>query len=306
MTGIFDAAVTHFGLGTCLSAQTVPGGLSNELWRLETSGGGTVAMKVMVANAEAPEFRGNIEAAFAIEQNAFRQGVPCPEPIALSTGGCLALVEGRYVRVHRWAEGQTPTASRLPEMQAGVLLAQIHAASPSRMLTLDDEPWDVESWAGLSQHLNMPADAGDQLRSAARSLAELEAATAAPGLVVPHVPSHGDLDPKNTLMVGDQLLALDWDAARVQSVAREAAGVALDWSTDPESFQRVLSAYTQASGIEIPREPWVLGGWVSALGGWLVYNATERMDTEIGHHETKTTCERLLALHASMNRYLTT
>ncbi len=150
----------------------------------------------------------------------------------------------------------------------------------------------------------MPADLAQALRDAAPSLAELEAMTAAPGLETPHVDSHGDLDPKNTLAVGNDLMALDWDAAGPQPVVREAASVALDWSTNLEEFQRVIAAYTQRSGERVIAEPWVLGGWVSALGGWLVYNATTRPGQMLGQRETRLTCERLMRLHSSLDPYV--
>ncbi|UUZ59799.1 hypothetical protein [Nocardioides sp. B-3] len=42
----------------------------------------------------------------------------------------------------------------------------------------------------------MPTQLAAQLRSAAPALAELEAITAAPGLVVAHAPSHGIWTPR--------------------------------------------------------------------------------------------------------------
>lgn len=265
---IADEVAEAFNLGEPLDSSPVPGGLSNDLWRLETDTG-TFAVKVMRANSSNPDFRGNIEAAYAIEGNAYQRGVLCPEPVGLDDEHCLAEVSGELIRVHRWVGGQAVDGGRWLE-QAGSLVAQIHGAAEHFIAALDDEPWDADGWASLGDHAEMPADLAQTLRDAAPSLAQLEGMTTAPGLETPHVNSHGDLDPKNTLAVGDDLMALDWDAARPQPIVREAASVALDWSTNLDEFQRVIAAYKQRSGESVIAEPWVLGGWVSALGGWLV------------------------------------
>ncbi|MFC6008653.1 phosphotransferase [Angustibacter luteus] len=290
-----------FGLGSSYAVEQVAGGLSNELWKLEADAG-TFAVKVMRANADRADFRGNIEAAYAVEAAAFERGVPCPEPIQLPDGRCLAEVDGDLVRVHRWCDGRPPEPLDHLE-HAGALLAQIHGAGRTFNQPLDDEPWDVDRWAALAHHASMPGDLADRLWRAAPDLAALEAATAAPGLVTAHAMSHGDLDPKNTLVVGGTLVALDWDAAGAQPVIREAVSVALDWSTDAEGFRRVLASYCRATDTDVVGELWPFGGWVSSQGGWLVYNATARIDTDLGKVQAGQACERLLALHASLNSY---
>lgn len=302
MLPIVQEVAEAFSLGEHLDSTMVPGGLSNDLWRLETNTG-TFAVKVMRANASMPDFHGNIEAAYAIEKNAYQRGVLCPEPVGLDDGHCLTEVSGELVRVHRWVDGHAVDASRWLE-QAGSLVAEIHGAAEPFIAALDDEPWDADGWASLGDHAGLPADLAQMLRDAAPALAELESVTAAPGLETSHVDSHGDLDPKNTLAVDDSLMALDWDAAGPRPVAREATSVALDWSTDIVEFQRVLAAYTRRSGVRVPAEPWVLGGWVSALGGWLVFNATSRAGVPLGHNEARQTCKRLMRLHARLDRYL--
>lgn len=166
------------------------------------------------------------------------------------------------------------------------------------------EPVGADEDRCLADHAEMPRELAQQLRDAAGELAHLEKITAAPGLTTPHVSSHGDLDPKNALGVGAILNALDWDAAGPQPVLREAASVALDWSADRDEFRRVLAAYVRASGVHLPAEPWVFGGWVSALGGWLVHNATTRPADPLGGQQTTLTCERLLRLHRSLNAYV--
>lgn len=302
MTSVIFKASEAFGLGDVRSVRPVAGGLSNDMWRVDTRGS-AFAVKVMQVNAERADFRDNIEAAFVIEMNAFQQGVPCPEPCPNPDGGGLLRVEGHWVRVHRWCDGRPPIATNHLD-EAGRLLSRIHQVAPQHDGTLDDEPWDVEGWASLAAQPGLPDELASRIRSAAHDLAALEAATAAaPGFATAHVPSHGDLDPKNTLCAGDQMLAVDWDAASSQPVTREAVSLALDWSADVEGFRRVVTAYSEASGAAIPPGAWVFGGWVSALGGWLVYNASERADSELGQREVSQACDRLQALYRSLEAY---
>lgn len=284
-----DVASTY-ELGSVRGCRPVPGGLSNDLFRLETARG-AYALKVMRANADASGFRANIERAFAIERTAVADGVPCPRPIELPDATCLADVAGTWVRVHAWVDGEHP----VPEMhahEAGALLAAIQRANELTPLMLADEPWDEARWSNLAMLAGLPLPIARRLGEAASMLAELEAATSG-AHVVDHVASHGDLDPKNTLVVNGTLMALDWDAAAVLPVAREAVSVALDWSTGPGVFRGVLRSYVAAGGTEIPAENWVFGGWVSALGGWLVYNVSQRSVSELGQREALSTLDRL-------------
>jgi hypothetical protein len=116
--------------------------------------------------------------------------------------------------------------------------------------------------------------------------------------------SHGDLDPKNTLVVDGVLMALDWDAAGPQSCAREAVSLALDWTTGPDEFREALLAYAAGAGSTPVAEPWVFGGWVSAIGGWLVYNVLHRADSDLGLREAENALHRLTAFHRRLPDYL--
>ncbi|WP_309649300.1 phosphotransferase [Nocardioides sp.] len=301
MTDVLDGAAAAFGLGTRLAAAPVAGGLSNDLWRLETERG-VFAVKVMRVNAGTLGFRANIEAAHAVEARALARGIACPSPVLSVDGQCLADVGGALVRVHQWCEGWVPRPEEWQD-EAGALLARIHGATEPFDDALDDDPWDEAGWASLAGSPDVPAALADRLRRAAPSLALLETATAAPGLVTAHAWSHGDLDPKNTLVVDGALIALDWDAAGPRPVLREAVSVALDWSTDVLGFRRVLTSYCRASGSTVVGDLWPFGGWVSALGGWLAHNATARIDTDLGRREVAATCDRLLALQASLPAY---
>lgn len=295
-----SAVAAEYDLGDVRGCQRVRGGLSNELFRVETTRG-PYALKLMGANAGARDFQANVERAFVIERAAAAKGVPCPRPVERPDGTCLARVSGRWVRVHAWVTGEPP----VPEKHAhgaGALLAAIHGAATPVAKALDDEPWDESRWSSIAGLDGIPRPIAQRLRHAAPLLADLEAETSG-SHVVDHVPSHGDLDPKNTLLVQSELMALDWDAAGLRPAAREAVTVALDWSTTPERFQGVLRSYVDAGGNDIPAENWVFGGWVTGLCGWLAFNASERMASELGRREVLSTLDRLEALAHQLGAY---
>lgn len=303
MEAIVVKGAEGFGLGRVEATSRVEGGLSNDMWHVRTAEG-EFAVKVMRAHAETDGFRGSIEAAFQIEMNAFRTGVPCPEPKATPEGHALLRVDGQWLRAHRWHMGTVPDPAENLSA-AGVLLARIHRAGEAVQRPLEDELMGIRRWTALAKITGLPGHVPDQLRRAAPDLAQLESKTlTSRGLLTGFVASHGDLDPKNTLLAGERLLAVDWDAAGPRSFAREAVSLSLDWSDDITGFRRTLAAYAESSGTTIPAEPWVFGGWVEALSGWLVYNAEQRAHTHLGLREVSTTCSRLLALHQALDEYV--
>ncbi|WP_253705581.1 phosphotransferase enzyme family protein [Brachybacterium sp. P6-10-X1] len=296
-------AVEGFGLGQVEAMVRVEGGLSNDMWRV-TATSGEYAVKVMRAHAEAADFRDNIEAAYTIERNAFREGIPCPEPMPTAEGHALLRADGHWLRAHRWCEGSSPNPGDHLE-DAGDLLARIHRGGGHGVRALEDQLREVGAWAALADQPGLPERLSAQLRSAAPELARLEAATAAsPRLVTTYADSHGDLDPKNTLVASGRLLAVDWDAAGPRPIAREAVSLALDWAENVDDFRRVLRAYASSSGTTLPTEAWVFGGWVAALCGWLTYNVQQRADSDLGLREASETCARLLALHRALDEHV--
>ncbi|WP_143277966.1 phosphotransferase enzyme family protein [Brachybacterium alimentarium] len=296
-------AAEGFGLGRVETMIRVEGGLSNDMWRVATESG-EYAVKVMRAHADAADFRGNVEAAFKIEKNAFRAGIACPEPRPTPEGHALLRVDDSWLRVHRWCEGSSPSPGDHLE-DAGVLLAKIHRAGEKSARALDDQTREARTWDALAELPGLPGPLSDQLRSAAPELARLCAATAASSrLVTEYADSHGDLDPKNTLFASGRLLAVDWDAAGLRSIVQEAVCLALDWAEDVEGFRRVLTAYADSSGTALPTEAWAFGGWVAALSGWLTYNVEQRADTDLGLREASETCARLLSLHRALDEHV--
>ena len=269
---VIGRVATRFELGQPVREPApISGGLSNELWRLDTDHG-TFAIKRMVVNANLPTFVENIEAAFRIEQRAWAAGVPMPEPIVEpSSGHALARVDNALFRVHRWVDGTTGAGS---PVEAAELLARIHAAGQPRWTRMPDQGWAVDRWGPDLARLAHRVESG-------------------PDRVLV-VESHGDLDRKNTLRRADGvLIALDWDAAAPVAAVHEAVGVALDWSdAEPSLFAESIEAYVR-SGVVVPAQPWVFAGWVAAQGGWLDFNATHRTDSTLHSTEVQTTLARL-------------
>ena len=267
----------HFGLGHPVGEPArVPGGLSNELWRLTTEHG-SYAVKRMIVNADRPDFAANVEAAFRVERRARQAGVPMPTPVPEpGTGRALARLGDGWYRVHHWVDSHPPAADPAP---AADLLARIHAAGHPRPGPPPDTTWTGHRW-GLST-----------LRT-----------TQPPQTLV--VDSHRDLDRKNTLRTGHgTLLALDWDAAGATSAVHEAAALALDWSDgEPAVFAETLRAYASRTATVPPAEPWIFAGWIAAHGGWLDHVAEHRPDD---HAEIDGTLSRLRRLAAGRDDLLT-
>ncbi|MBE7196037.1 MAG: phosphotransferase [Gordonia polyisoprenivorans] len=272
------------------------------MWRVTTTDG-VFAVKVMRSHVEAPDFSSRIEAARKIEMAAFRAGVPCPEPRLTKNGDALFQVEEHWLRAHRWCDGFTPNADDHLE-DVGVLLAEIHSVGSRTVAALDDRPRSASAWTALVAAPELPGTLREQIREAAPELAALEAATmSGPGVRTVFVESHGDLDPKNTLVSSGRLLAVDWDAAGPRPIAQEAVTVALDWAKDVDGFLRVLRTYAGSSPTILSRTPWVFGGWVAALTGWLAFNLEQRPTTLLGLSEATTTCDRLLRLWHALDDY---
>lgn len=281
---MIERVARRFKLGRLVAEPVrVPGGLSNELWRLVTEDG-SFAVKRMVVNADLPGFVENVEAAFEIERRAWAAGVAMPEPVEdPSTGRVLAAVDGSLFRVHRWIDGRPGTGS---VVAAARLLASIHAVGNPRWEPAPDTRWIADRW-------------GEDLVVLAQRVGSM------PELAVV-VDSHRDLDRKNTLLSGDGvMMAVDWDAAGPVSAVHEAVGLALDWcDTDVAVFVEAVRVYGGCGGVAVPAQPWVFAGWVAAQGGWLDYNAARRSETVLGQAEVTATLARLRMLAEGLDGLL--
>ncbi|GAA2616819.1 hypothetical protein Adu01nite_30350 [Paractinoplanes durhamensis] len=319
--------VRQFDLGRPVGEPVaVPGGLSNELWRVTTSEG-VFAVKRMVVNADHPDFVANVEAAFQIEQRAWQAGVPMPEPVVVpgddhapgEAGHRASEAVARSAAVPE-AGIAVPESAAAPEFEHGA----VGPGAGRALAAIGGSLFRVHRWVdGVS-------GSGAPVVAAARLLADIHAAgnprwepapdagwnadrwgadlvelarrvrTGGERMLV--VDSHGDLDRKNTLLRADgTLMALDWDAAGPIGAVHEAVSLALDWSDgDPGAFAEAVRAYT----LGVPAQPWVFAGWVAAQGEWLDYNATHRAATPLGQAEVAGTLARLRTTAANLESLL--
>ena len=313
-----EQVVERFGLGA-LTAEPVKvaGGLSNEMWRVATAVG-EFAVKRMVVNAGLPQFVGNVEGAFLVERRAWVAGVAMPEPIAdPGTGRALVRVDGELFRMHRWVDGQ---AAAGPAAQGAELLASIHSAGEPRWEAAsgsrgadsgcDGPGCDGSGWDGSGRDGSGWDSSGWDGSRWGGALARLgERVSRGPNRML-MVDSHRDLDRKNALVREDgQVLALDWDAAGPIGAVHEVVALALDWSDrygheSEGMFVEAITAYRRRTGLVVPAEPWVFGGWVAAAGGWLDYNADHRAGDQLGQAEIAATRERMLAIADGLDDWL--
>lgn len=279
-----EQVAQRFQLGRLVSDPVrVPGGLSNELWRLVTADG-VFAVKRMVLNADQPEFVDNVEAAFGVERRAWAAGVAMPQPVAVpGTGRALAQEQGSLFRVHGWVDGLPGEGSAAA---AAGLLASIHAVGNPRWGPALDTAWEAARWGAQVAELAQRVRSGPD-----RSLI---------------VDSHRDLDRKNTVLDADGvLMAVDWDAAGPVSAVHEAAGLALDCSEDdPAAFADAIRDYGRRSGVTVPAQPWIFAGWVIAQGGWLDYQATHQGGSPAGQAQVAATLTRLRTVAARLDALL--
>jgi Ser/Thr protein kinase RdoA (MazF antagonist) len=285
-----------FGLGVPAGElRAMLGGLSNRLWRCQTDRGGALAVKVMVANATAPDFVTSVEAAFAVERAAIDAGVLAPRPVPVpGSGRCLArvpTVDGgpALVRVHQWVDAQ-PIAEPSPHLasQLGRALGRLHT-----MPILSGPPtlpplaiFGADHWAELAAQARTTAPAWAQpLTALLPVLAELEAlvaAATAPNALVAW--GHRDADPKNCLAGRrGRLLLVDWDAAGPIMPVHELGGAVLDWSgaatgdPDTQVAHALVEGYQQANSTPMAADERAFAGWCAGTLGWLEFNLRSRL-----------------------------
>ena len=294
---LVEHVCSEFDLGTPAAAwRPVSGGLSNELYRLETQKD-AFAIKRMIAGTEFAAFEGNVEASFAIERAAVALGVHAPAPVSpRNTERCLAEIECEdgspcWVRVHRWMEGSTPSHLHIePQVahQLGGLMAAVHGlevpAQFAGAANANDAGPSVgvvgeQVWHELDQRAQRAAPPWSADYSALRSVIHaLEARIQAHVRGV--VAGHRDPDDKNTLLDPNARLALiDWDAAGPVIPIHELTSLLIDWSGaksgEPrmEIVRAIREGYAaHASSPAILEQPLDASGWIDAQLGWLERN----------------------------------
>lgn len=321
-TPVLEDVCRAFSLGTPEKPwRRVEGGLSNDLWKLDTARG-QFAIKRMVAGSEHPDFCRNVEASFAIESRAIRAGVPAPQPVTPDRGDtCLAEIEcedGSHalVRVHEWAEAahlghrkQTPDTAR----QLGAAIALVHGlaielgARSGGAARIGPEEWNDLGARATTRD----AAWSDNYSSLLPVIARLEHRIRT-GVGGSLVAGHRDADHKNVILTSaGKLLLVDWDAAGPVRPGQELTAVLLDWSgaRSGEPRHDIVAAVLDGYGDrEIPElDP---SGWIAGQLGWLHYNARRALsdtgpdELRLGEAELRFFFDQLARIERSMEGWL--
>ena len=239
-------AICHaFDLGRPIGPmQPVGGGLSQRMWRLETTTG-VYAIKRFNRDFENPDYVPSIERAFLLERRAFEAGITMPRPVPNpATGRCVAELpddpdKPSTVRVHEWVEGRLPQPGddwAALTRAAAAIMARIHALdlqaakpSPKALAAVAVQPdWPElldraraigAAWAGELAAVLPVIDALDEIVRIGRLREDR--------LIM----CHRDIDAKNVLVTPDGgILLVDWDAAGPVSPRMEATFGAFTWA----------------------------------------------------------------------------
>jgi hypothetical protein len=279
-----------FDIGDSLSPPiAVTGGLSNRMWRLETSCG-VYAVKELNPNWTGVDYHARMERAFGVEMAAYDAGVAMPRPIPVAANGrCLADLSagGRdyTVRVHEWVDARPLQHVVYPgdfPSRVGETIARIHALKLDAEVTLADalHAFGHEHWESLAERVERSdVSWAWQFRWLLGPIADLEAygvrSRSNPDALLL---SHRDADQKNWMETGDgELLLADWDAAGPVHPRHEIASLALVWGgvglgePDRRAASSLIEGYRRAGGVFDARDG-DLDEFALVTVGWFEFN----------------------------------
>lgn len=272
----------------------VTGGLLHKMYCVNTNKG---AYAVKVLNAEIMKRPGALQNTVNSEKIAAGFQSIIPVVSALEIGGKqIQEWNGIYYMIFDWVEG----ASIFPPMitsencyAIGDVLGKIHQEKLTIDGVMSEEngvqmfPWDKyqellkgyenEAWANRFQEAIQDIKAWNQ---AAYNAGEILSGT----MVI----SHRDLDPKNVMWDGKNLLIIDWEAAGYVNPYQELLEVINYWADDgkggllKENFDALLYAYTQHMKLENVDWNAVFAGSFCGMLGWLEYNVKRALGIETG------------------------
>jgi len=205
-----------FDLSATAPPVLVAGGALHRTWRVVTVDG-DVAVKVLAPGGH-PAWADELDRAVAFERAAWAAGtVPMAEPLPALDGSALARFDDAVVRAHRWVDGPVgtaiaPTAERLRRL--GRTVAALVAVGPPVGTTAVGLEWNaLDAYdATVAEAHDVDAPFAAALDDLAEEVARLRARMAA--LEACHRPmamGHGDLHPRNTVVVGGVDVLVDWD-----------------------------------------------------------------------------------------------
>lgn len=281
---IAEQAADMFGLGALAGPPaSVAGGVNADTLSIETTSG-RYAVKVVPAWRDS-RWLAWYQRSIGLELRALDAGIDMPVPVGLLDGqGYLVEIEAtagsrRYMRVHRWVDGERPTLRATDGSTArwiGTTLAKIHLLadpgvrppppgqrSPSWRELVDLAAKRGFGFAGdLEQMLGQISDAEDWL---AGYPAE------------PTIYCRTDADQKNVLLSDSGPVLVDWDICVSHDPAGALVYTALAWAgtwdNDPDGdvAHTVIGAYQAASPTPVALHDYAAGAWVGTQLAWLWY-----------------------------------
>ena len=237
----------------------VAGGGLHRTWRVPTVAG-DVALKVL-ADGGHPGWAAELDRAVAFERTAWAAGsVPMAEPLPALDGSAHARFTDAVVRAHRWVDGPAgtvvaPTPARLRSL--GRTVAAIVAVGVEAGTTADGLQWNAldaydetvaEAGAVAAPWAPVLAELAEEVARLRARMAALEACRR------PMVLGHGDLHPRNSVVVEGRDVLLDWDEAGPVVPVSHLLDAALAFSGGPHAADPSLVAAA-------------LDGWAAAGGG---------------------------------------
>lgn len=256
MTAPPATALAAFGLTATGPAVPVAGGALHRTWRVPTALG-PVALKVL-AHGGHPGWAAELDRAVAFEQAAWSAGtVPMAEPRRTADGAPLARVGDDVVRAHRWVDGPAGTAAPATDARlralgrtvAAVLALGVPGGTTADLPTNALDAYDDTVAEARSVGAPFAADLAALAAPVARLREELVALAAERR---PLVMGHGDLHPRNTVVVDGVDVLLDWDEAAPVLPASHLLGAALAFG-GPDAVAVVEAGWAEAGGGPLDR-----------------------------------------------------
>ncbi|GAB3495598.1 aminoglycoside phosphotransferase/kinase family protein [Flexivirga lutea] len=240
-----------------LAIEEVGRAWSNRVWSVRTAGG-HYAVKEMLNPWGDPSWREWLDEAIRFERRAVKAGVRSPRPIASPAGEVLLDVDGRTFRAHQWIGHARPCPPGPVRKSVACAVARdlatmhaLHVVPTREDVFPTPTTATCDGWPDLVAELRRRGSPyAEDAERVAPEIATVRAwFTRRPG--GRRVMSHGDVDPKNLLLLADGCPVLvDWDVAAPWLPAEEAMRTAMslaNW-TDPAIARTFLSTYFRAGG----------------------------------------------------------